>query len=92
MRCWLPRPLADGDPTKRLLFVGATAGTTVLGAFDPFDEIATICAKQMWLHVDGAWGGGASEKLRQLVAGVEKADSFCWNPHKPAPLFRQPFS
>jgi glutamate/tyrosine decarboxylase-like PLP-dependent enzyme len=76
----------DDDPTKRLpFFVGATAGTTVLGAFDPFEEIAAVCARHgVWLHVDGAWGGGAlfSKKLRANVAGVEKSDSFCWNPHK----------
>ena len=34
-------------------FVSATAGTTVLGAFDPFHEIADICEKhKLWFHVD----------------------------------------
>nr|CAB3233955.1 cysteine sulfinic acid decarboxylase [Phallusia mammillata] len=66
-------------------FVTATAGTTVLGAFDPFNEIADICERHnIWLHVDGAWGGSAllSEKHKHLCNGVERSDSFAWNPHK----------
>lgn len=34
-------------------FVCATAGTTVLGAFDPFNEIANVCSRHnIWFHVD----------------------------------------
>ena len=36
-----------------IFFVGITAGSTVLGAFDPIDDIAQICRKyKIWLHVD----------------------------------------
>ncbi|XP_039561660.1 cysteine sulfinic acid decarboxylase isoform X1 [Passer montanus] len=67
------------------LFVCATSGTTVLGAFDPLDAIADICARHgLWLHVDAAWGGSAllSPRLRHLLAGIHRADSVTWNPHK----------
>lgn len=34
-------------------FVNANAGTTVIGAFDPIQEVADICQKyNLWLHVD----------------------------------------
>ncbi|TRY60310.1 hypothetical protein DNTS_015379 [Danionella cerebrum] len=67
------------------LFVNATAGTTVYGAFDPINDIADICEKHnLWLHVDGAWGGGLlmSRKHRHKLSGVERANSVTWNPHK----------
>ena len=36
-----------------VFFVGITAGTTVLGAFDPIEKIALVCQKyRIWLHVD----------------------------------------
>ncbi|XP_043931451.1 glutamate decarboxylase 1 isoform X2 [Protopterus annectens] len=57
------------------LYVNATAGTTVYGAFDPIHEIADICAKyNLWLHVDAAWGGGLlmSRKHRHKLSGIER--------------------
>ncbi|XP_064614729.1 cysteine sulfinic acid decarboxylase-like [Liolophura sinensis] len=67
------------------VMVNATAGTTVLGAYDPIEEISGICQQYgIWLHVDGAWGGSVllSRKHRNVMAGVHKADSMTWNPHK----------
>lgn len=55
--------------------VSATAGTTVIGAFDPLEQIADLCEKyQLWFHVDAAWGGGAlmSKKYRMLLKGIER--------------------
>ena len=34
-------------------FVNATSGTTVMSAFDPLDQIASVCKEEnIWLHVD----------------------------------------
>ncbi|KAK9720531.1 Glutamate decarboxylase 2 [Basidiobolus ranarum] len=66
-------------------FVNATAGTTVLGAFDPLRPIGVICQKyDLWYHVDGSWGGSVmfSETLRHLIDGSELADSYTINPQK----------
>mmetsp|Transcript_23411 Transcript_23411/g.62628 ORF Transcript_23411/g.62628 Transcript_23411/m.62628 type:complete len:376 (+) Transcript_23411:174-1301(+) len=70
---------------KKPFFVGATAGTTVLGAFDPLPALAAVCAERgLWLHVDGAWGGGAlfSQAHRHLLDGCDLADSFSMSAHK----------
>ncbi|KAJ5594808.1 uncharacterized protein N7459_001016 [Penicillium hispanicum] len=66
-------------------YVNATAGTTVMGSFDPFDEIAAICQKyNLWFHIDGSWGGSFvfSRNQRHKLAGSEKANSIAINPHK----------
>jgi glutamate/tyrosine decarboxylase-like PLP-dependent enzyme len=66
--------------------VCAQAGEVNTGAFDPFAAIADArdAAENAWLHVDGAFGlwAGASESLRHLVRGVERADSWAVDAHK----------
>jgi len=66
--------------------VCAQAGEVNTGAFDDFDAIADACdaAANAWLHVDGAFGlwAAVSPKLRRLVAGVDRADSWATDMHK----------
>src|SRR5690554_4976910 len=69
----------------------ATAGTTNTGTVDPLSDIAKICKKEdIWFHIDGAYGGFAilSENGKQLLKGIEKADSLTVDPHK---WFFQPY-
>lgn len=67
-------------------FVNATAGTTVLGSFDPLDEIADVCKKHgLWLHVDGSWGGSFvfnAELKASRLQGIERANTVTISPHK----------
>lgn len=45
--------LKSREEGKVPFFVNATAGTTVLGAVDPINELVNICDKyKLWLHVD----------------------------------------
>jgi sulfinoalanine decarboxylase/sulfinoalanine decarboxylase/aspartate 1-decarboxylase len=79
--------MVEEDLEKGLIpiMVNLTAGTTVLGAFDPIPAVRQLCDKfDMWLHVDGAYCGSVifSEKYKHLVAGLEQVDSFSFNAHK----------
>lgn len=61
------------------------AGNVNTGAFDRFDAICDKArAAGAWVHVDGAFGlwAAASEPLKHLTAGVEKADSWSVDAHK----------
>jgi len=65
--------------------VAATAGTTATGAIDPLPAVADLCAAHgLWMHVDAAYGGAAvlAPELRPLLAGIERADSISFDPHK----------
>ena len=65
--------------------VCAQAGNVNSGAFDPIGEICDLAhARDAWVHVDGAFGlwAAASPRLRHLVAGVERADSWATDAHK----------
>ena len=52
---------------------------------DPLEEIADLCREEdLWFHVDAAYGGPAmlADDLRPLFAGIERADSIAFDPHK----------
>ncbi|KLU91705.1 cysteine sulfinic acid decarboxylase [Magnaporthiopsis poae ATCC 64411] len=86
----LPSALRDAVLTAReegmtTLFVNATAGTTVLGSFDPFEDVAAVCRELgLWMHIDASWGGSAifSARHRHRLAGTHLANSVTVNPHK----------
>lgn len=65
--------------------VVANAGTTNTGAVDPLPELASFCwVEDLWFHVDGAYGASAvlCERGRQLLEGLDQADSLALDPHK----------
>jgi len=69
----------------RPFFLTATVGTTATTSIDPVTEIGAICREHnIWLHVDGAYGGVAAilPEMRAILDGAEQADSFVVNPHK----------
>jgi len=78
----LREALAAGEgPTV----VCVQAGDVNTGAFDAIADAADAAEEHgAWLHVDGAFGlwAAASESLRPLVAGVERADSWATDAHK----------
>jgi len=67
------------------VMIVATAGTTGGGMIDPLHACADIASQQgLWYHVDAAWGGAvlASNRLRGLLYGIERADSITIDAHK----------
>ncbi len=65
--------------------VCAQAGEVNTGACDPLADIADAAADHgAWVHVDGAFGlwAAASPRLRGLVRGAERCDSWAVDSHK----------
>ena len=70
---------------RRVFAVVATAGTTNLGIIDDLAGIgAAAKAREIWFHVDGAYGLAAlcAPSVRSKFNGVENADSLIVDPHK----------
>ena len=87
MRTDLLRQAVEEDLKNGLIpfAVIGTAGTTNTGSVDPLREISAICREyDMWFHVDGALGGSVllSSQHKQMLDGVELADSLSWDAHK----------
>jgi glutamate/tyrosine decarboxylase-like PLP-dependent enzyme len=72
---------SGGGPT----IVCAQAGNVNTGAIDPLGAICDAGhAAGAWVHVDGAFGlwANASPRLRHLLDGCERADSWATDAHK----------
>jgi glutamate/tyrosine decarboxylase-like PLP-dependent enzyme len=75
---------ADGHP-ESIAAVVATSGTTNAGIIDDLAGAAAVAREhQLWLHVDGAYGGAGlfAPSVRDRYRGIEHADSFILDPHK----------
>ncbi|MFV0474938.1 MAG: pyridoxal phosphate-dependent decarboxylase family protein [Pikeienuella sp.] len=72
---------AGFNPAGVVICVGGTA----IGAVDPVAAVIDMAeAEGLYTHVDAAWAGSAMicPEFRHLWAGVERADSVVFNPHK----------
>ena len=73
------------DQNIRPLALVGIAGTTETGNIDPLEAMADF-ARELGchFHVDAAWGGPTlfSDRHRQLLAGIERADSVTIDAHK----------
>ena len=66
-------------------FVCCSHGTTSSMAFDPTPAVVDVAREHgAWVHVDAAMAGSAAvcPELRWVNAGLDRADSYCTNPHK----------
>ncbi|MCC6393131.1 MAG: aminotransferase class V-fold PLP-dependent enzyme [Bryobacterales bacterium] len=75
----------DVEEGYRPFFVAGSAGTVSTGAVDPLPDLAAFSKERnLWLHVDGAYGAFASaiEDAPADLAGLRLADSVAVDPHK----------
>jgi L-2,4-diaminobutyrate decarboxylase len=70
---------------RRPMALVAAAGATSTGLHDDLEAIGVFCKEHgIWFHVDAAHGASAllSPAHRQLLRGLEHADSLVWDAHK----------
>ncbi|MFC4655158.1 MULTISPECIES: pyridoxal-dependent aspartate 1-decarboxylase PanP [Rheinheimera] len=69
----------------KVMAIVGVAGTTETGNVDPLHQLADLAQELgCHFHVDAAWGGATllSDKYRQLLSGIERADSVTIDAHK----------
>jgi len=75
----------DREAGQRPFMLVTSGGTTNTGAVDDLAGSADIAADEgLWLHVDAAYGGFfmLTERGRESMRGIERADSVALDPHK----------
>ncbi|PIE41360.1 MAG: putative pyridoxal-dependent aspartate 1-decarboxylase [Gammaproteobacteria bacterium] len=73
------------DDNIKIMAIVGVAGTSETGSVDPLDKLADIAQEiGCHFHVDAAWGGPTlfSKKYRQILSGIERADSVTIDAHK----------
>ncbi len=76
---------ADLAAGRRPFLLVSAVGTTNTGAVDPLAPLGDVCERHgLWHHVDGAYGGAFAlcPTGRARMAGLERADSITFDPHK----------
>ena len=74
---------ADRHAGRQAIALVASAGTITTGAIDPLRQLAEIArANELWLHVDGAYGGLAALAEPLKLEGLSLADSISMDAHK----------
>ena len=76
---------ADRAAGDRPFLIVASAGTTDTGSVDDLHAVADVAAEEeVWLHVDGAYGGFfiLTDRGKKRLDGIHRADSIAVDPHK----------
>ncbi len=76
---------ALAENASHAIILALQAGDVNIGAFDHFVNLIPIAKKHgAWVHIDGAFGlwAAASPRYRELLKGVELADSWVTDGHK----------
>lgn len=80
----LDRAIAeDQSRGHKPIAVVASAGTVNTGSIDPLPQIAEVArARNLWLHVDGAYGALAALAAPEKFRGLAEVDSISLDAHK----------
>ncbi len=75
----------DREAAQVPFAIVANGGSTNTGAVDDLGALADLAARRrLWLHVDAAYGGFfvLTARGREVLRGIERADSITLDPHK----------